>query len=107
MAKFNFEKLTVKELMEVQSEIATLIETRKRDEREALKAKLAELAAEGGFDVRDLFIGKGKGRVGSKVAPKYRNPDDGSMVWSGRGRQPLWFAAALKKGVKPEKMLIK
>lgn len=33
-----------------------------------------------------------------KAAPKYRNPADRSQVWSGRGRQPRWFKAALRKG---------
>jgi DNA-binding protein H-NS len=33
----------------------------------------------------------------SKVAPKYRNPADPSQTWSGRGRQPRWFNAALRK----------
>jgi len=41
------------------------------------------------------------------VAPKYRNPANASETWSGRGRQPLWFAAALKKrGVTAEGLLI-
>ena len=34
----------------------------------------------------------------TKVAPKYRNPSDPSQTWSGRGRQPRWFKAALRKG---------
>lgn len=33
-----------------------------------------------------------------KVAPKYANPEDKSMKWTGRGRQPLWVVAALKSG---------
>ena len=108
MARFNFDKMTVKELVEAQAEIASLIETKKTEEREALKSKLASLASENGFSVQELF-GARNGvakKPGSKVMPKYRNPD-GPEVWSGRGRQPLWFAAAVKKGVKPDKLLIK
>ena len=33
-----------------------------------------------------------------KIAPKYRNPADHSQTWSGRGPQPRWFKAALRKG---------
>lgn len=33
-----------------------------------------------------------------KVAPKYANPEDESIKWTGRGRQPLWVVAALKSG---------
>jgi len=48
----------------------------------------------------------GKKGIGS-VAPKYRNPSNLSEIWSGRGRQPLWFAEAIKKrGVTTESLLI-
>ena len=48
----------------------------------------------------------GKGSKGS-VAPKYRDPSDASLTWSGRGRQPAWFADALKRrGVTAESLLI-
>lgn len=48
-----------------------------------------------------------KVRAGAKVAPKYRNPADPKVTWTGRGRQPLWFADLLKKGKKAEELLIK
>jgi DNA-binding protein H-NS len=32
------------------------------------------------------------------VSPQYRNPDHPSETWSGRGKQPRWLVAALKKG---------
>ena len=48
-----------------------------------------------------------KVRTGAKVAPKYRNPADPKITWTGRGRQPLWFADLLKKGKKAEELLIK
>lgn len=48
----------------------------------------------------------GKKRGKGKVAPKYRNPG-GSETWSGRGKRPRWFNAALKAGKKEKDMLIK
>jgi DNA-binding protein H-NS len=42
-----------------------------------------------------------------KVAAKYRNPADRSQTWSGRGRQPRWFKAALKKGKTERSLLIR
>jgi len=33
-----------------------------------------------------------------RVYPKYRNPNEPSETWSGRGKQPRWLAAALKTG---------
>jgi DNA-binding protein H-NS len=43
---------------------------------------------------------------GRKVKPKYRNPDRRSETWTGRGRMPLWMAAFVKKGKKPQDFLI-
>ena len=39
-----------------------------------------------------------KKKTRKKVEPKYANPEDKSMKWTGRGRQPLWVVAALKSG---------
>jgi DNA-binding protein H-NS len=43
----------------------------------------------------------------AKVKPKYRNPANASETWSGRGRQPRWFAAAIKAGKKENSLLLK
>jgi len=42
-----------------------------------------------------------------KVKPKYRNPKNPGETWSGRGRQPRWFVAAIKAGKKESSLLIK
>jgi DNA-binding protein H-NS len=107
MARNGFAKMSVKELLEAQVEIEELLEIKKREERDAIKEKLASLAEASGFSVGELFGTGRKGALkGSKVAPKYRNPANPTETWSGRGRQPLWLAAALKKGLKLEKFLI-
>ena len=48
-----------------------------------------------------------KGRKLGKVPPKYRNPANKAETWTGRGKQPLWLAAQIKKGKKIEEFLIK
>jgi len=37
-------------------------------------------------------------------APKYVNPDDKAKTWTGKGRQPEWFKAALAAGKTPNDM---
>ena len=32
------------------------------------------------------------------VRPKYRNPDQPSETWAGRGKRPRWLVAKLKSG---------
>ncbi len=42
-----------------------------------------------------------------KVHPKYRNPKKTSETWSGRGKQPRWLVAEMKRGKKLADFLIK
>src|SRR6266404_2015474 len=37
---------------------------------------------------------------GTKVKPKFRNPDNKSETWAGRGLKPKWLTALLKHGKK-------
>lgn len=46
-------------------------------------------------------------RPKSKVAPKYRSPDNAAVVWSGRGRKPSWLVAGLKNGRTIDEFLIR
>lgn len=48
--------------------------------------------------------GKAKGK--SPVAPKYQNPENTDETWSGRGRRPKWFLAALESGYEEKDLLI-
>ncbi|WP_158752879.1 H-NS histone family protein [Dyella sp. S184] len=79
-----------------------------------VRKKIDALLKLSGLTLGDVYPTRGggkkaagkKGSTGS-VAPKYRDPSDPSQTWSGRGRQPFWFAAALKKrGVTAETLLI-
>ncbi|MEO5559331.1 MAG: H-NS histone family protein [Dokdonella sp.] len=93
---------------------------RKRELRDGGVAKvrdkvIAMVKAEG-FSIDELFgsvknkgkaKAKAKTKVKAKVAPKYSNPADKEQTWSGRGRQPLWFAAAIKAGKTERSLLIK
>ncbi|MDA7429257.1 H-NS histone family protein [Primorskyibacter aestuariivivens] len=102
MTDFNLDSLSLKELKQLQKDVTKAISSfedrRKKEALAALEAKAAEM----GFSLSDLTTGKG----GKISAPKYRNPDDGSQTWTGRGRKPAWFISALERGVSPEDMLI-
>ena len=107
MALPNIEKLSYKELLQLQTKIAATLEKRKADEKSAVKRKMMELAAASGFELDELVGSKRGVRKGSTVAPKYRHPKDPKVTWSGRGRQPRWIKEALAKGKKLESFAIK
>ncbi len=97
--------LSLKELKDLQSSVNKAVngfEDRKR--KEAL-AKVEDAAKALGFTLSEL-TGSSVPRKRSPALPKYANPADANETWSGRGRKPRWFAAALKAGKKPEQMAI-
>ena len=55
--------------------------------------KAATRAAKSGKSSRPASSAKG-----SKVPPKFRNPDNASQTWAGRGQQPNWLAAEIARG---------
>lgn len=103
------EKMSVKELIALQADVEAAIAARKQEERNEVKEKLAALAEKSGFSVDELFGKARRNGGGSRgtVAPKYRNPQNASETWTGRGRMPLWIKALTDKGAKREKFLIK
>jgi DNA-binding protein H-NS len=79
---------------------------------QSVKQKIEALLASSSLGLDDIYPSRGKKAAGKKaktgsVAPKYRDPSDPSQTWSGRGRQPAWFAKALRRrGVTAESLLI-
>lgn len=106
MRQPSIDKLTLKELMELDLKVQKAIAIAKERERGELKAQIEKMAAESGFAVSELFGAGRGGPKGRTVAPKYVNPDNASETWTGRGRKPKWLVAKLGKGVSIEKFLI-
>ena len=97
--------LSMKELKELQSQVARAIaEFEERRKRQAL-VELEEKAKAMGFSLAEL-TGAVKTRKRSPSVAKYANPADKSDTWSGRGRKPRWFSEALAKGKKPQDLAI-
>ena len=86
---------------------ARQIELRKENTQK-IRAKIAAMVQAEGLDFDEVMGRRSKGRGDSrgKVKAKYCNPADPSQKWSGRGRRPLWFIAAVKAGKKEKDLLI-
>ena len=98
-------KLDEKELMKLKSDVEKALasfEKRKLDDAR----KAAEAAAKQfGYSLGEL-VGGAKAKAKKAAAPaKYRNPENPSQTWSGRGRQPAWYKDALAKGTDPKKLV--
>lgn len=84
-----------------------------KDKREAQKAA-EKAAAKFGYSLAELTAAPAAKKRGPKPgskskkpsAAKYKNPSDSKQTWTGKGRQPAWFKAALDAGKSADDMAI-
>lgn len=101
----DLDSMSLKELKSLQAQVAKAISTYEdRRKRDAL-AELEEKARELGFSLSEL-TGTAATKRRAAAQPKYANPETPSDTWSGRGRKPRWFEAAIKSGKPAESMAI-
>ena len=101
---FDLDRMSREELQSLRRDVDKALESlESRRRKEALEAA-EKAAAEHGFNLNEILGGKGKKPAGRGAAAKYRNPEDGTQTWSGRGRQPGWFKEAISAGKSPESM---
>jgi DNA-binding protein H-NS len=111
--KFDLDGMSIDELWLLHEKIGRILSVRLTVEKRALEKRLAHLRREEGrpLSVSDNGLSQKKiprlRRKYPRVYPKYRNSEDPFETWSGRGRQPLWLTAALRKGRKIEDFLIR
>ena len=97
--------MSLKDLKDLQSSVNKAVNGFEDRKRKAALSQVEEAARALGFTLSEL-TGTAAPRKRSPAMPKFANPANASETWSGRGRKPRWFAAALKAGKKPEQMAI-
>ena len=97
MADFNLEAMSLKELRQLQKDLAKAISTYEDRHKAEARTKLEAIAKEMGYSLADLIGAEGKTTRAPAVA-KYRHPENAALTWSGRGRKPLWLVDALAAG---------
>jgi DNA-binding protein H-NS len=97
--------LSLKELKDLQSQVAKAIAGYEDRRKREVLAELDEIAKAKGFSLAEL-TGAAPQRRKSPPVAKYANPANKADTWSGRGRKPRWFSEALARGRKPEDMAV-
>jgi DNA-binding protein H-NS len=104
MADINLDKLSLDELKKLQKDVTKAIDTLHERRRQEALAAVETTVREMGFSLADLV---GPARKAKLHAPaKYRHPDNPSVTWSGRGRQPAWLREAIAAGKSKEDFLL-
>lgn len=111
----DLKSMNSKQLEKLLADVKKALQTVKaRDRRQAIKAA-EKAAAEWGFSLTDLSETakpakkerKNKAKaVKPKSKPQFANPQDASQTWTGKGRQPNWFRAAVESGKAPDDMRV-
>ncbi|ENV32370.1 H-NS histone family protein [Acinetobacter gerneri] len=101
--------LSVEELKRLTAEAEALIESKKDQELEDAYNKIIEIAEKVGLSLEQLIeygAHKRKKTTRKAVEPRYRNKNNPSETWTGRGKQPRWLVAELEKGGSLDDFLI-
>lgn len=98
--------MSVGDLRNLQEQIKQ--EMKKREQQEVQKAReqILAIAQSVGVPLKDLIATGGRGGKGGSVAVRYRNPDDASQQWTGRGRQPKWVKEWVEGGKSLDKLRV-
>lgn len=110
--KPDFDAMSIDEMWQLHEEISRILSVRLTSEKRELEKRLAQLRRDretrqvDPSDAPSLNEAPRERRKYPRVFPKYRNPNEHSETWSGRGKQPRWLVAALKNGHKIEEFVI-
>jgi DNA-binding protein H-NS len=94
MKDSDLEKMPLDDLWSLHERIIPILDRKLDQERCELQRRLDELGRRFGGSPADIP----QRRPYPKVEPKFRNPNNPSETWSGRGKQPGWVSELLAAG---------
>lgn len=107
MLDMELENMSISELKKFQKSVEKTISQYDARQKAEARQKVENFASELGYSIAELFGIEGKVKKRrSSPKPKFRNPEDASQTWSGRGRKPVWFTNAIEAGASKEDLLI-
>ena len=108
--KIDLKNMTRKELEKLGRDVEKALEKIQKRELKQVRAEMEKLAAAHGVSIADVLNAKPATRKTPKAktssAAKYANPKNPAQTWTGKGRQPNWFKAAVDAGAKPESLAV-
>jgi len=109
----DLENMSDEQLRELQGRVREVLDARVRSRFDEYRRAAREAGYEATFTrIGEESVRRRRGRPGgredrrSEIAPKYRNPENHSENWSGRGREPKWMQREISGGKSKEDFLI-
>jgi DNA-binding protein H-NS len=98
----NLKSMSMDELWELHESVTAVLTGKMAKERARLEDQLRRLGSTAGTGERAR-----ERRPYPKEFPKYRNPENRSETWAGRGKQLRWLTVQLRSGKKLNDFLIR
>ena len=89
----NLSSKSVDELWMLHEQVIAILSVKILEEKAQLEKKLSKLSLKTATPLNERSR-----RPYPPVLPKFRNPVQPSETWAGRGKQPRWLLAQLKRG---------
>ena len=88
------EKMELDDLWNLHQRIIDVLDRKLENQKRKLEDQLDELGRRFGGSPKDIP----QRRPYPKVEPKFRNPNDPTETWSGRGKTPRWMIEMIADG---------
>jgi DNA-binding protein H-NS len=104
--------MSLGDLRNLQEQIKQEMKQREQQEVQKAREQIMAIAQSVGVPLKDLLAAGGRGgKAGGKsgagsVAVRFRNPDNESQQWTGRGRQPKWVKEWVEGGKSIDKLRV-
>lgn len=105
MTQIDLHSLSLKELKQLQRDVERSIASYEDRQKSEARSQLEEQARAMGFTLAEL-VGLEVKKTRAPAQAKYQHPENPALTWSGRGRKPQWFSAAIAAGKTPEDLTI-
>lgn len=91
--------MTAAQLRDLQQQIPVELKRREAQDKANILNEVRAFAKARGFALEELVGKEAKIKAPTgKVKVKYRHPENATLEWTGRGRQPKWVGEWLAKG---------
>ncbi|MGB0846317.1 MAG: H-NS family nucleoid-associated regulatory protein [Thiolinea sp.] len=103
MTNINLDALSIEDLSKLQKNIDSTIANKRQSDLVDIRQQLDELIDNSQFTLQEVLEAKPPRKP---VKPKYKNPQDETQTWTGRGRRPRWVDDCLNNGMELTDLLI-
>ena len=103
--------MSLGDLRNLQEQIKQEMKQREHQEVQKAREQIMAIAQSVGVPLKDLMAASGRGAKAGKsgtgsVAVRFRNPDNETQQWTGRGRQPKWVKEWVEGGKSLDKLRV-